>query len=371
MALKNNPGLIASCAVHGVGLLFLILNLTGQRLPPEEPQESVVVEMVTTSDLNQISAGEKTAKPLPVPQRRVDKPAEVTDAKPLPPVAEAKRDIPLPPAPAKPLPDPGADDKPEPAPPQRVASAEPEPPRRPAPEPPKVEDKPAPPDAEALEPKPVPRPKQEPPKPETPKPPEKKPVKETKDTKTPEPPKKPEPKFKPDELAKLLKESKDPPSKPKAGNEAKEPPRRDFDPNSISALLDHEAPQRKASTGQKLTQEASLGLPDAHAAKLSPSMMAQLDQILIDQYHGCWSYFGLGAAQSYVPEVRVHLNQDGSLEGTPVLMNPPSDPNLRSLADSAMRAVEKCNPMKIPARFAPYYEQWAKRVVRFNPQDML
>jgi colicin import membrane protein len=370
MALKNNPGFIASCAVHGTALVFLMLNLTPA---PKfnDAEETVPVEMVTASELNQVTQGEKTAKPLPVPQRRADKVAAVTEAKPLPPVAEAKKDIPLPPSPAKPQADPGEDDKPVPTPPQRVATAEPEPPRRPAPEPPKaVEDKPPPPDAEAVEPKPVPRPKPET-KTELPKPPEKKPV--VKEVKVPEPPKKPEPKFKPDELAKLLKETKDdrPAAKPKAGNEAKEPPHRDFDPNSISALLDHEAPQRKASTGQKLTQEASLGLPTAHAATLSPSMMAQLDQILIDQYHGCWSYFGLGATQNYVPEVRVHLAQDGTLTGTPTLLNPPADPNLRSLADSALRAVEKCNPMKIPERFAPYYDQWAKRVVRFNPQDML
>jgi colicin import membrane protein len=351
----------------------------------QDAEETVPVEMIT-GDVNQVTNGETTAKPLPVPQRRVDQVASVTDSKPLPPLAEAKRDIPLPPSPDKPRDDPGQDDKPVPTPPQKVAAlppekpapvtppvSEPEPPRRPAPEPPKaVEDKPPPPDAEEVEPKPVPRPKKEAktevPKTDLPKPPEKRPV--VKEVKTPEPPKKPEPHFNPDQLAKLLKEDK-PASKPKAGNEAKEPPHRDFDPNSISALLDHEAPQRKASTGQKLTQEASLGLPTAHAATLSPSMMAQLDQILIDQYHGCWSYFGLGATQNYVPEIRVHLAQDGSITGTPTLLNPPSDPNLRSLADSALRAVEKCNPMKIPDRFAPYYEQWAKRVVRFDPQDML
>ncbi|MDR3460802.1 MAG: cell envelope biogenesis protein TolA [Beijerinckiaceae bacterium] len=383
MALKNNAGFIASCAVHGVALVFLMLNFTPA---PKfnDAEESVPVEMITASELNQVTNGEKTAKPLPVPQRRVDKIAAVTESKPLPPIAEAKKDIALPPSPAKPQADPGQDDKPVPTPPQRVAAlppekpapekpavSEPEPPRRPAPEPPKaVEDKPPPPDAEAVEPKPVPRPKQET-KTDLPKPPEKRPV--VKEVKTPEPPKKPEPKFKPDELAKLLKDTKDdkPAVKPKAGNEAKEPPRRDFDPNSISALLDHDAPQRKASTGQKLTQEASLGLPTAHAATLSPSMMAQLDQILIDQYHGCWSYFGLGAAQNYVPEVRVHLAQDGSLSGTPTLLNPPTDPNLRSLADSALRAVEKCNPLKIPERFTPFYDQWANRRVRFDPHDML
>jgi colicin import membrane protein len=53
------------------------------------------------------------------------------------------------------------------------------------------------------------------------------------------------------------------------------------------------------------------------------------------------------------------------------LLNPPSDPNLRNLADSAIRAVRRCNPMHIPAAYMPYYEQWKARVVRFDPEDML
>ena len=401
MALKTDPGFLASGTLHGAALVLLIVNFAS---PPkmEEPSETVVVEMITASELNQITKGEKTAKPLPTPQRRVDKVAAVEDPKPAPPLAEAKKDVPLPPSPDKPQDDPGQDDKPVPTPPQRVAALppptptptpEPTPPQRPvekveapvappkpAPEPPKaVEDKPPPPEAEAVEPKPPTRPKVEPKKEAktapapvpTPKPPEKKPP--VKEAKAPEPPKKPEPHLKLDDLAKLLAAKKDdkPASKPKSGSEAKDAPKAAFDPHSISALLDHETPQRKAASGQKLTQVASLGLQNATASTLSPSMMAQLDQILIDQYHGCWSYFGLGATQKYVPEVRVHLAQDGTLVGQPALLNPPSDPNLRSLADSAIRAVQKCNPMKIPVRFAPYYEAWAKRVVRFNPEDML
>jgi colicin import membrane protein len=319
------------------------------------------------------------------------------------------------PAPAKNEPEPPKD---EPEPPRRPTPAEPARAAAPRPEPKTAEDKPPPPDAETIEPKPVPRPrieprkeaKAEPSKPE-PKPPQKpidkKPV--VKEAKAPEPPKKveksekversersdksekaersekaeksdkseksekPAPHLKLDELASLLADPKatKPAAKPKAGNEAREATHRDFDPRSISALLDREAPRHKAATGQKLTQVAALGAPEAHAATLSPSMLAQLDQVLIDQYHGCWSYFGLGAAQKYVPEVRVHLAQDGSLVGEPSLLNPPGDPNLRSLADSAMRAVRKCNPMKIPERFAPYYDAWARRIVRFDPEDML
>ena len=48
------------------------------------------------------------------------------------------------------------------------------------------------------------------------------------------------------------------------------------------------------------------------------------------------------------------------------------DQTLRqSLADSALRAVNKCNPLPIPERFRPYYDQgYRQRVVRFDPKEM-
>ena len=65
------------------------------------------------------------------------------------------------------------------------------------------------------------------------------------------------------------------------------------------------------------------------------------------------------------------MAQDGSLIGQPSLLNPPSDPNLKSLADSAIRAVNRCNPLEIPERFRPYYDQgYRQRVVRFDPKEM-
>ena len=179
--------------------------------------------------------------------------------------------------------------------------------------------------------------------------------------KRPDMPRKPEPKAQLDQVAKLLDSMKPPKpaTKVRAGNEAKDQPHNDFSLDKISALLDHEAPQRKASTGRQLTQLASLGSATGHAEKMSATMMAQLDGWLIDHYRGCWSYFGLGATQDYVPEVRVRMAQDGSLIGEPQLLNPTSDPNLRSLADSAVRAVNRCNPMEMPDRFKPFYESWA------------
>ena len=397
---KKDPGLVVSGGAHVLALMFLLLSFAR---PPhyDDAQESIPVEMVTTDQLSQIMNGEEKAKQLDKPQRRVDKVAELEERHPAEPTPDAKKDTPPPPAPEKANNDPGQDDKPvppvaavppppAPTPPERpiektppTPPAPPTPPERPVeaaetPTPPeRPEDKPPPPDAEAIAPKPPPRPKVEPKK-EAKKPP--KPVKVAKvQPPPPPPPVRPEPP-KPDQpkprtldlVARLLDKMKpdETPKKARAGNEATDQPHHDFSFDKITALLDHEAPQRKASTGRSLTQLASLGLPTSHADKMSPSMMAQLDGWLIDHYRGCWSYFGLGATQDYVPEVRVQMAQDGSLTAQPKLINPPSDPNLRSLADSAIRAVSRCDPLPIPERYKPFYNAWRDRKVRFDPKEM-
>ena len=60
---------------------------------------------------------------------------------------------------------------------------------------------------------------------------------------------------------------------------------------------------------------------------------------------------------------------DGSLAVQPQLVNPPSDPAWRPYAESAMRAVLKCNPLHVPPQYVPYFEQWKVKTVHFDPQD--
>jgi len=138
----------------------------------------------------------------------------------------------------------------------------------------------------------------------------------------------------------------------------------------VSRLLSKDAPQQKASTGRELSRVASLGSPTASAAKMSPSLWGQLDGLLVGQYKKCWSYLGLNGSDQYFPEIQVEFTPDGALAARPVLRNPPNDPNMRSLADSALRAVQECNPLKIPPQYAPYYDEWKSRIVRFDPDEM-
>jgi hypothetical protein len=122
--------------------------------------------------------------------------------------------------------------------------------------------------------------------------------------------------------------------------------------------------------------------PQAHADSEPPmpvkrpapprSIVASRDPALeawfIKSYLRCWSPpAALPQGETYAAQVRVTHNADGSLSGGPVLVNPPSDPAWRAYAYSAVRAVTKCNPLQVPARFAPHFDQWRKLTLHFSP----
>ena len=389
---RSKPGFVVSSAVHA-GLLLATLLLFSDSKKFDDAMETVPVEVVSDSQFNQIMKGEKTAREVKTAPR-VDKVADVTDAKPHPPLADAKKDVPTPPPALKRLADPGEDEKLEtPTPPKRVAAL---PPPAPTPPPERADPKPAPtppakPKAAAPEPE-----KAEPaeaeivrPKPPTRPTPEK--------TVTETPPKKPAPekpkadrRLKIDEVAKLLqaKRQEEKPDraqkpddakgelaekpvaggKPKSGDETA--PKSKFDAASISNLLSRETPQQRASTGREKTRTASLGAPTGTAAKMSPSMEARIGQYIKDHYHPCWaSGLSLGG-ETYAPIVEFRLSREGALEGYPRLLNPTSNPVARARADQALQAVRRCSPMTIPTEFMPYYEEALHEVsIKFTDMD--
>ncbi len=246
------------------------------------------------------------------------------DAKPVkePPAEPTARQTAATEPPAVPTP-------PEP-PPELKTADEPPPPPKPAPPP---LPKPAPPPKPAAEDAPAPpaKPKETPPE-----------------------------KFKPDAVAKILE-------KPKPDEPAK--PQKAYDPNAIAKLIG----QSKSSADPTPTGAAMpQGLPNQHAARMSPSLSAALDAWLTDAYLNCWTPPPtMPEGERYVAEVRVAFNADGTLAGPPTLMNPPTDPAWRAHAESAMRAMLKCNPLRVPPQYAPYFEQWKTKTVHFDPQSAL
>jgi colicin import membrane protein len=90
--------------------------------------------------------------------------------------------------------------------------------------------------------------------------------------------------------------------------------------------------------------------------------------MIADQIRRCWNV-PVSGKPSVLPQVRMVLNEDGSLGAQPVLINASGDPTFRAVADSGMRAIRQCSPFRIPARFQPTYADWRSTVVQLNPDD--
>ena len=307
---RSYSNFAGSAALHGAVLAMLLLGVASAPRFADTP-EAIPIETVSLSELNQIANGEKDAKPAP-------------------------QSTPAPPPPPQPAPTPPP--KPEAAqPPPTPAKAENPPPK--PPQPPKADATP-PPDTEPMPPE---RPQQQPP------PPPKPALQEA----TVEPPVRP----------KFI----DPPTeRPKEPEKPK--PTRNFDPNSIAKLIGQgKTPTAAPSQTASATPQ---GLPHHDAPHMSMSMASALDAWLTESYLNCWTPPpGMPDGDTYVAQIKVIFNPDGSLSGRPVLLNPPSDKAWRAHAESAMRAVRKCDPLKVPAEYMPFFEQWKVETIHFDPRE--
>jgi hypothetical protein len=122
------------------------------------------------------------------------------------------------------------------------------------------------------------------------------------------------------------------------------------------------------------TERTAQNLPAAPATRLPPKVAAALGHWMTDAYLNCWAEPStIPPGERYVPEVAVEFNPDGSLAGTPQLVNPPPDSAWRAYADSAVRAAQKCDPLRVPSEYAPYFAQWLAqgpaKTIHFYPRN--
>jgi colicin import membrane protein len=242
---------------------------------------------------------------------------------------------------------------------------------RPAPDPPPapqaISPPPAPPEAPtdlraSQEPSPTPpppEPPQPPPPPKPAPPPPSRPLAQD----VPEPPIRPKDsppeKLKQDLMAKIVEREKTEPPKPT----------RAYDPNTIAKLIG-QSKQPSSSTAANGAGATPQGLPHHDAPRMSMSMASALDAWLTESYLACWTPPpAMPEGDVYVAEIKVILNADGSLSARPVLLNPPTDPAWRAHAESAMRAVRKCDPLRVPPQYAPFFEEWKVETIHFDPRE--
>lgn len=343
----SKSGIIVSGALHAA-LLSAILVSFSEAPKFDDAAETMPVETITQSQFSEIMKGARDGKAAKAPvEKPAPKPVEATA--PTPPTEPPKAESP---PVLRHIDDPGQDATPTP-PAKPVAETPPPPPPREVAAPPPP---PPPDDAEVDRPKPRVEPKAA----AAPEPPTRPKIVE-------KPPEKPQA----DSVAKFLEKVKaedeqKQPSKPKPADVSVEPPRQPYDPSAIAKLIG----QPKPAPTRQMASLTPLGSPTQNAPRMSPSLSAALDGWLQEAYLNCWSQPPtMPEGEKYVALIRVSFNVDGSLAARPLLINPPSDPAWRAYAESAMRAVLKCNPLHVPPQYVPYFEQWKFKTVHFDPQD--
>jgi colicin import membrane protein len=177
---------------------------------------------------------------------------------------------------------------------------------------------------------------------------------------------------KPDTIAEALKkeQAKQEPKKEEA--RVPTPPHRPdppkpqpkFDAVRIAALLDKRDPQRQTSLGEFINHTPTLGSPKGSAPTLSHS---EIDALRA-QIRRCWNPpAGAADAQNLRVEMNVKLRIDGSLAAPPSLLERGTSPYFQVFAESALRAVERCQPYSLPVA---KYEVWKDIDLGFRLDDL-
>ena len=141
-----------------------------------------------------------------------------------------------------------------------------------------------------------------------------------------------------------------------------------FDPNQIAALID-KSKQESAETlkkTQKLTQS------NVKTSFVSGLTLSEEDALKA-QIFGCWSLpLGLPYQENLIVRIKLRLRPDGTVLRSEILdharMNQPGQGFYKVLAESALRAVRICQPLRVPPLG---YDRWKDLQLNFNANEML
>ena len=138
--------------------------------------------------------------------------------------------------------------------------------------------------------------------------------------------------------------------------------------NQIAALID-KAKEEEAVKQQKTDKITQSSQKNSFATGLSLSQ----EDALRAQIFGCWSVpLGLPYDEDLLVRIKLSLKKDGTIMKSEILdhqrMNKPGQKFYKILAESALRAVRLCQPLKVPPTD---YDKWKDLQLNFNPTEML
>ena len=141
-----------------------------------------------------------------------------------------------------------------------------------------------------------------------------------------------------------------------------------FDPNNIAALIDKSKEELAETTNKtdKITQSNQKNITTS-ALTLSE------EDAFKAQIFGCWSIpLGLPYNENLLVRIKLSLKPDGTVINSEILdharMNKPGQGFYKVLAESALRAIRLCQPLRVPTTG---YERWKDLQLNFDAREML
>ena len=141
-----------------------------------------------------------------------------------------------------------------------------------------------------------------------------------------------------------------------------------FDPNKIAALID----KSKEETAETLRKNKKLTQSSVKTSFANALTLSQEDALKA-QIFGCWSLpLGLPYQESLLVRIRLRLKPDGTVLRSEILdharMNRPGQGFYKVLAESALRAIRICQPLRVPPTG---YDKWKDLQLNFDANEML
>jgi len=141
-----------------------------------------------------------------------------------------------------------------------------------------------------------------------------------------------------------------------------------FDPSNIAALID----KSKEETAEVIKKNNNI-TQDQERNIDNTGLTLSEEDALKAQIFGCWSIpLGLPYNENLLVRIKLKLKPDGSVTKTEILdharMNKPGQGFYKVLAESALRAVKLCQPLRVPTTG---YERWKELQLNFDAREML
>ena len=141
-----------------------------------------------------------------------------------------------------------------------------------------------------------------------------------------------------------------------------------FDPNNIAALID----KSKEDVGETTDKPNKIS-QDQDRTVDNIGLSLSEEDALKAQIFGCWSIpLGLPYNENLLVRIKLDLKPDGSVIKSEILdharMNRPGQGFYKVVAESALRAIKLCQPLRVPSTG---YERWKELQLNFDAREML